>query len=46
MIILIQCSVDLHEEASTLSGATHHSLTVKLIYTAMIKNLIYFTTDQ
>lgn len=46
MIILMQFSVDLHKEAQTLPGSTLRAPTVKLIYTKMIKNLIYFTTDQ
>lgn len=46
IIILIRCSVALHKEAQTLSGSTLRAPTVKLIYTEMIKNLIYFTTDQ
>ena len=45
-MILIQGSTELHKEAPTLSGATLHSSTVKLIYTTMIKNVIYFTTDK
>lgn len=46
IIIFIQCSVDLDKVAGTLAVSSLHPPLVKLIYTKMIKNLIYFTTHQ